>query len=115
MAVIPFTYIDTDDQLRAFADALARVPRIALDTESNSLHAYRERVCLIQISTDSADFIVDPLAGIDLSPLSAIMANPQIEKVAHAAENDVTALKRDFGFSFATLFDTLSAARICGF
>jgi ribonuclease D len=113
--MIPFTYIDTDDHLRELADTLTRAPRIALDTEANSLHAYRERVCLIQISTDSADFIVDPLAGIDLSPLGAIMANPAIEKVAHAAENDVTALKRDFGFSFATLFDTLSAARICGF
>ncbi len=113
--MIPFTYIDTDDQLRALADALTRVPRIALDTESNSLHAYRERVCLIQLSTDSADFIIDPLAGIDLAPLGAIMADPAIEKVAHAAENDVMALKRDFGFSFATLFDTLSAARICGF
>jgi ribonuclease D len=114
MDMIPFTYIDTDDQLRALADMLARVPRIALDTESNSLHAYRERVCLIQISTDSADFIIDPLAGIDLSPLCAIMANPRIEKVAHAAENDVTVLKRDFGFTFTTVFDTLSAARICG-
>lgn len=112
--MIPFTYIDTDDHLRELADTLTRAPRIALDTEANSLHAYRERVCLIQISTDSADFIVDPLAGIDLSPLGAIMANPAIEKVAHAAENDVTALKRDFGFGFATLFDTLSAARICG-
>jgi ribonuclease D len=111
---IPFTYIDTDDRLRALADALARVPRIALDTESNSLHAYRERVCLLQISTDSADFIIDPLAGIDLSPLGAVMANPSIEKVAHAAANDVAVLKRDFGFVFATVFDTLSAARICG-
>jgi ribonuclease D len=111
---IPFTYIDTDDQLRALADALTRAPRIALDTESNSLHAYRERVCLLQISTDSADFIIDPLAGIDLAPLGAVMANPSIEKVAHAAANDVAVLKRDFGFVFATVFDTLSAARICG-
>lgn len=113
--MIPFTYIDTDAALRDLVEKLARVPRIALDTESNSLHAYRERVCLIQISTDSADYLIDPLAGIDLSPLDAITANPAIEKVAHAAENDVTVLKRDFGFTFTTVFDTLSAARICGF
>src|SRR5919197_1021646 len=52
----------------ALARALASEPTFALDTESNSFHVYRERVCLIQISTREADYVVDPLVA-DPRPL----------------------------------------------
>lgn len=110
----PPRYIDDDAGLRALAAQLAREPLIAVDTESNSLHAYRERVCLIQISTRSADYIVDPLTIGDLNPLAPIFADAKIEKVFHAAEYDVMCLKRDYGFRFYALFDTMIAARVCG-
>jgi ribonuclease D len=106
--------VDDDAGLRALAVQLAREPLLAVDTESNSLHAYRERVCLIQISTRTADYIVDPLTIGDLSPLAPLFADPKIEKVFHAAEYDVMCLKRDYGFRFDTLFDTMIAARVCG-
>jgi ribonuclease D len=110
----PLRYIDDDDTLRTFAAQLAREPLIAFDTESNSLHAYRERVCLIQVSTRSIDAIIDPLTIGDLSPLAPLFADPKIEKVFHAAEYDVMCLKRDYGFRFNHLFDTMIAARVCG-
>ncbi len=91
---------------------LAAQPVIAVDTESNSLHAYREQVCLIQFSTREEDFLVDPLTLTDLEPLAPIFADPKIEKVFHAAEYDLLCMKRDFGFSFSNLFDTMLAARI---
>lgn len=100
--------------LRELAERLATEPLIAVDTESNSLYAYREQVCLIQISTRHEDWLIDPLAVHDLSELGALMANPAIEKVLHAADNDVMCLKRDFGFEFANLFDTMQAARVLG-
>jgi len=87
---------------------------LAVDTESNSLHAYRERVCLIQFSTEAGDFLVDPLALTDLQPLAAIFDDPSIEKIYHAAEYDIMTLKRDFGFSQRNLFDTYIAARTLG-
>ena len=93
---------------------LSRYSILALDTESNSLFAYREQVCLIQISTGQADYLLDPLALTDLSPLGPIFANPGVEKVFHAAEYDLICLKRDFGFSFENLFDTMVAGRILG-
>lgn len=93
---------------------LAGQERIAVDTESNSLHAYRERVCLIQFSTPDIDVIVDPLAVSDLSPLASVFANPAQEKILHAAENDLFSLGRDFGFVFANIFDTMTAARTMG-
>jgi ribonuclease D len=100
--------------LNQLADRLARQPILAVDTESNSLFAYQEQVCLIQFSTSQEDFLVDPLAFADLSPLAPLFADEKIEKVFHAAEYDVLSMRRDFEFSFANLFDTMVAARILG-
>lgn len=100
--------------LQRLANALTKEPIIAVDTESNSLYAYQEQVCLIQFSTSKQDFLVDPLSLKDLSPLAKVFRSPKIEKVFHAAEYDLICLKRDFGFDFANLFDTMIAARILG-
>jgi ribonuclease D len=99
---------------RMIAD-LAAQPRLAVDTESNSLHAYREQVCLIQFSTRKIDYVIDPLAIEDLSALGPIFSNPQIEKIFHASEYDLICLRRDFDFQFSNLFDTMHAARILGY
>ncbi len=87
---------------------------IGIDTESNSLFAYHEKVCLIQISTLQNDYIVDPLSLSDLSSLSDLFENKKIEKIFHAAEYDIMCLKRDFNFEFNNLFDTMIASRILG-
>lgn len=100
--------------LSKMANRLGNEPILAVDTESNSLYAYQERVCLIQFSTPQEDFLVDPLALDDLSPLEPLFADPQIEKIFHAAEYDLITLKRDFKFDFENLFDTMVAARILG-
>ncbi len=100
--------------------ALAAEPAVGVDTESNSLHAYRERVCLIQFSTPAQDYILDPLAldeaagGPGLGALGPLFADPARQKIFHAAEYDVICLKRDYGFTFASLFDTMVAARTLG-
>jgi ribonuclease D len=100
--------------LLRLANSVMREPIVAVDTESNSLYAYQEQVCLIQFSTPRADFLVDPLSLDDLSPLGPLFSSPKIEKIFHAAEYDLICLKRDFGFEFANIFDTMLAARILG-
>lgn len=97
----------------AIAD-LRRAGRFALDTESNSLYAYHYRVCLIQISTDATDYLIDALALPNQQNLVDLAADPGIEITMHAAENDVLMLHRDFGFRCLRLFDTLWASRILG-
>jgi ribonuclease D len=115
MNIKPQPVLVTDpEQLELLATGLSAAPIVAVDTESNSLYAYRERVCLIQFSIPSRDYLVDSIVLEDLSPLGPIFANPDIEKVFHAAEYDLICLKRDFGFEFANLFDTMIAARILG-
>ncbi len=111
----PPAWIATPDALARLADELRRQPRLAVDTESNSLHAYREQVCLLQFSTPQADYLVDPLALKDLSPLAPLFADPAIEKVFHAVEYDLIGLQRDHGIKIVNLFDTMQAARILGY
>ncbi|MBE0410031.1 MAG: ribonuclease D [Anaerolineales bacterium] len=106
--------ITRPDDLVSLVDRLSGHSIIAVDTESNSLFAYQEQVCLIQFSIPHQDILVDPLVLKDLSPLGPLFANPEIEKVFHAAEYDLICLKRDFGFTFENLFDTMLAARILG-
>lgn len=100
--------------LRDLAAILSREEKVAVDTESNSLYAYQEQVCLIQFSIPGSDYLVDPLALTDLTPLAPIFNNPNIEKIFHASEYDLICLKRDFGFNFKNIFDTFTAARILG-
>jgi len=110
----PPVWVSRPETFTRMVDDLSRQWIIAIDTESNSLFAYREQVCLIQISTGETDYLVDPLSLSDLSALAPILADPNIEKVFHAAEYDVICLKRDFGFTFANLFDTMVASRDVG-
>ncbi len=108
------TLIETPKRFAELAADLRHQPRIAVDTESNSLHAYRERVCLIQFSTPDIDYVLDPLALDDISALGPVFASPSIEKIFHASEYDIICLRRDFGFSFDAIFDTMQAGRILG-
>ena len=111
----PPVWVATSTALDSLSRDLLGQPRIAVDTESNSLHAYREQVCLVQFSTPQTDYLVDPLALIDLGPLAPVFADPHIEKIFHAAEYDLVCLHRDFGFTFANIFDTMQAERILGY
>ncbi len=111
----PPIWIDRQSLLEKMVADLSTQPRLSVDTESNSLHAYREQVCLIQFSTPKTDYIVDPFVFDDLSILGPLFSNPNIEKIFHAAEYDLICLKRDFGFQFAHLFDTMYAARVLGY
>jgi ribonuclease D len=110
----PPTVITSAPELAALLKALYDEPFVAVDTESNSLYVYQEQVCLIQISVPNKDYIVDVLAVPDLLPLAHFFADPKVQKIFHAAEYDVMCLKRDFGFCFVNLFDTMWAARILG-
>lgn len=111
----PPVWIATPSALKELVEELERWTRIAVDTESNSLHAFHEQLCLIQFSTPKTDYLVDPLALDDLSPLASIFANLQIEKIFHAVEYDLVCLKRDSDITVANLFDTMQAARILGY
>lgn len=113
-ALDPPEWVNQPKQLAALAQTLLAEPIIAVDTESNGLHAYHEQVCLLQFSTPTTDYLVDPFILSDLETLQPVFASPSVQKVFHASEYDLLSLRRDFGFAFSNLFDTMWAARILG-
>jgi ribonuclease D len=115
LSLIPYTLVSTDESFAHLRKQLRDAPRLAVDIEADSLYHYFEKVCLIQISTDRETFIVDPLAVTVIEELGPLMADSSVEKVFHAAGYDVFCLRRDYGFTFANLFDTHLAAQLLGY
>jgi len=104
--------ITTDAELAAFLPRLVQIERIAVDTEADSLHCYYEKLCLVQLSFGGSDYLVDPLAGFELSPLSTALAGKEI--VLQGADFDLRLMRRSFGFVATRVFDTVIAARLLG-
>lgn len=106
--------ITTPLQLQQTATLLKDEKVIAFDLEADSMHHYREQVCLLQISTEQKNFIVDPLVCPDFSPLVPIFTEPSIIKIFHGADYDVRMLHRNFGIEIVNLFDTMIACQFIG-
>jgi ribonuclease D len=104
---------DHPDLLRA-SEILSREKVISVDVESDSMFHYREKVCLIQISTPEMNMLIDTLSINDLNPLLPVFADPEIRKIFHGADYDIRSLYRDFGVEVNSLFDTQIAARLLG-
>jgi ribonuclease D len=109
-----FQMVSNNHDLLAMAEELCREPLVACDLEADSLHHYREQVCLLQFSTPTRNFLVDPLAISDMAPLAPFFADPAIRKVFHGADYDVRSLFRDFGIEINNLFDTMIACQFLG-
>ena len=98
-----------------FLQEVEKSTHVAVDTESNSFHAYFNRICLIQVSTSEQDYVIDPLSVGDIQDFGKVLSNPDVEKILHAAPNDIAGLKRDFNFEVRNVFDTSIAAKILGY
>jgi ribonuclease D len=123
-------------RLVSLVQQIESADRVAVDTEADSLHSYREKLCLLQISvpatgavggiTDAGpsvspgheaaravcDYIVDPLANIDLEPFRRVLEAKEI--VLHGADYDLRMLRRGLNLAASKIFDTMIAARLLG-
>jgi ribonuclease D len=108
-------WIDSQTAFDAAMHDIGRHSTIAVDTEADSLHSYFDKVCLIQISTTDEDYVIDPLRKVDLGAFGRILADPAIIKILHGADYDLRILNRDFGFTIASLVDTMMCALLLGY
>ncbi|HCP46038.1 MAG TPA: hypothetical protein DIU15_08360, partial [Deltaproteobacteria bacterium] len=110
-----YVYVTDASALQRAVEGLSSSRIIGVDTESDSFFSYKESCCLIQLTGEEGpDYIVDPLLLHDLSPLAPLMSDPRIVKVFQGADFDIVSMKRDFGFQFETIFDTMLAAQAIG-
>ena len=109
-----YRIIETETELAALVTELESVPVFAVDLEADSMHHFKEKVCLLQLATSRVSVLIDPLVMSDLSALRPAFANPKIKKVFHGADYDVRSLYRDFRIEVHHLFDTQLASRFMG-
>jgi len=113
-----FDIITEQSDLEALARDLLREPVVAVDTEADSFYHYFDKTCLVQLATRKHAWLVDPLAlggPAELAPLGPVFASPDVRILFHAAEYDLYVLKRDCGFTFSNLFDTMISAQLLGY
>lgn len=109
-----YEYIDSSERLRDVVQRLRNEPLLGADTEAAGYHRYFDRLSLVQLSSRTENFLIDPQAVPDLSPLATLFADPAVEKVFHDADYDVRILDRDASLALTSLFDTQVAAAFLG-
>ncbi len=113
-ATVIDSLIENNFELEALLGRLnGKNPVCAIDTEADSLHSYREKLCLIQFGCEDELRIIDPLAIDNLGPLVEFMDRAEIWM--HGADFDMSMLRRTFGRVPHVVFDTQVAARLTGF
>jgi len=110
----PVTYLDADERVAGFLDAIGGSRDLAVDTEGASFHRFIDRVYLLQLSTRSHHAILDPLAVTPPPSLGALLADASVEVVFHDADYDLRLLHQDYGWRVGHLFDTRVAAQLLG-
>ncbi len=85
----------------------------AVDTEADSLHSYKEKLCLIQFSCEGEHRLIDPLKITDFAPLLEFLDGTELWM--HGADFDMSILKRTFGVIPPVVLDTQVAARLVGY
>ena len=110
------TEIITDASgLKRVIDELLQASRIALDIESDGFYNYRDRVCIVTLSSESRDYVVDTLAlNGEAILMQELLDRPDVPVLMHSGQNDVLALKRDYEMNFALVHDTAVAAMLLG-
>lgn len=107
-----YIVVDNVRSLQLALITLSQSDCLSIDTESSGYYTYYSKVCLIQISSKGKNYIFDPIRLDDLSGLGPLFENPSILKIFHSASDDIKALKRDFGFKFINIADTMFSSRL---
>lgn len=112
MALASTDLIQSSEELDELFDQVGDCPCCAIDTEADSLHRYRESLCLIQFAWADHSVLIDPLALDQLDRLRDYLSGVTVWM--HGADYDMTMLRREFGQLPANVYDTQIGARLLG-
>lgn len=113
-----FEFVDAPERVAELAEEFLAEPVVAVDTEADSFYHYFDKTCLVQVSTSKHSYLIDTLAfdGPEaMAPLAPVFSSPDCQVLFHAAEYDIYVLKRDYGYTFANVFDTMISAQLLGY
>jgi len=105
--------------LAALVERVRATGRFGIDTEFVGEGRYRTLLCVIQVVVSDEQglevVVLDALEeSVDLRPLAALLADPQIAVVVHAGRQDVALLRRQLQTEVTSIFDTQIAAGFAG-
>ena len=107
-----YILVDNEESLANLVADLELYDMAAVDTEADSMHHYHARLCLIQITIGEHHYIVDPLCGVDISPLFSTKAMQTV--IFHGADYDLRLLWQAYQYSPKSIFGTMLAAKFLG-
>ena len=108
-----YSFVNNQKDFNALCASLAAHKYLSIDTESNSLYVYKEQLCLMQLSSETINAVVDTL-NVDIKPIFPIFENPRIEKIFHSADSDIRVFKAAVHCNFVNIFDVMVAAKYLG-
>ncbi len=112
--MLSYRFIESLNDLEDVSRSFAMSSKIAVDLEADSMFHFREKVCLIQMASETHTVVIDPLKIPDMSCLAPVFADPSIRKIFHGSDYDIRSLNRDYGYDIHNLFDTELASRFLG-
>lgn len=112
--MLTYRFIESLKDLEDISRSFAMSSKIAVDLEADSMFHFKEKVCLIQMASDTHTVVIDPLKIPDMSCLAPVFADPSIRKIFHGSDYDIRSLNRDYGYDIHNLFDTELASRFLG-
>ena len=106
--------IDQNALLAEHCQRWLKLPFVAIDTEFVRTETFFPIAGLIQVGDGEHNYLIDPLAITDWSPLVELLECPAVVKVLHACSEDLEVFQHLCGASPAPLFDTQIAAAYLG-
>ncbi len=88
--------------------------QVAVDTETMGLNPFRDKLCLVQLSSGDGNAVLVQLDRdtYDAPNLKRLMENPDVLKIFHYARFDIAAMKRWLGVEAAPVYCTKIASRL---
>ncbi len=111
---LEYKYINSEGEFATFYETIKLQKVLAVDLEADSMHHFKEKVCLIQITGAEKSCVLDPLKLNDFSKLKTLLEDKNIQKVFHGSDFDIRSLDREYKIRVNNLFDTEIACKFLG-
>ena len=110
----PASVVTAPDALSELVAHLRASGSFGYDSEFIGELTYTPKLCLIQVASATRVALIDPLAGLELREFWELIADPVVDKIVHAGQQDIEPVFRNIGRAAANVFDTQIATGFIG-
>jgi ribonuclease D len=110
-----FKLIETEEDLKDFYKENKKVSWFAFDTEFIGEKYFRHKLCLITVSSENGNYLIDTIKLNKINLFIKLINNKNITKITHSGENDYRNLVKDYGAKPKNIFDTQLSAGFLGY